>query len=235
MRRFFKMPQLPSLPPAPFRQTPSYEDDVRQAQQDNDPQSIFYLDLFSPDPRRQKTFDVSSGNIAPTLHHWAARIERTVLENLDTHEPQQDEGGLPRQPQQQQIQCHKVRGSAQASWSRAAYRVELLEFLARDTPWLMGIGDNKATLGKQELTGEYNHDKAVYQHAVHAFLESHVTDDGLVTALQLVERKIVELVLSWSGRLNGVQRFAILVPSLGLSADTGNAGRFGPFPGTWYP
>ena len=115
MRRLIRMSAAKVGLPA-IRASDSYEDDVNRAREDNDPQTIFYLKFASADPTLQRALDASRKNILPTVHYWATKIERTVRENL---------GG----------ESDPGRSGAQASWDRATYRVDILDHLARDTPW----------------------------------------------------------------------------------------------------
>lgn len=110
------------------RSTDTYDDDVRRAREDNDPQTIFYLKLASADHAFQQTLDASHRDLSPTLYYWATKIERTVREKL----------GSERDPK---------RGATQPSYGRASYRVEILNHLARDTPWYVTRVSQEAKSG----------------------------------------------------------------------------------------
>lgn len=94
----------------------SVGDDVNKGKEDNDPQTIFYLNRILA-ASSQQAIDTPLEDIWTTLYFWAPRIEQTVQQQLgndDIHEHH----------------------SLKASWERAAYRVRLVDHLARTTPWL---------------------------------------------------------------------------------------------------
>ncbi|KAH9993909.1 hypothetical protein F4779DRAFT_608396 [Xylariaceae sp. FL0662B] len=193
MRRLFKMP-VPKMGLSTVKSSNTYDDDVRRTKEDNDPQTIFYLKFVSVDPALHRALGDASRDVLPTLYFWATKIERTVQEKI----------GNKNDPE---------RGTAQASWDRAAYRVELLDHLARDTPWMMGTRDNKAAASKQELTGEYHHDKLAYQKTIHQFIKDNVPN-ALARDLRVIERYIVETMVLSQGELSNVRRFALAFPSM---------------------
>lgn len=91
-------------------------DSIKKSKEDNDPQTIFYLNPISADLTKQQTpGDDYKNDLLITEYSWATKIEETV------------QGVLGVSP--------KDRFSIQSSWSRASYRAKLVDYLVRNTPW----------------------------------------------------------------------------------------------------
>ena len=96
--------------------TKGVDDEAKRAREDNDPQTVFYLNPISAGPTSQQALDASKEDILITVYSWATKIEHTVQRELGN-------GSIAE------------RHAIQASWDRAAYRAKLLDFLTRTTPW----------------------------------------------------------------------------------------------------
>lgn len=71
--------------------------------------------------------------------------------------------------------------------------------------------DNDTTAIEKPLTGEYHHDKQVFQQAVHDFLQRGISQIP-IEKLGLVERYIAESVtLGWSS-FSKPARFTVVAP-----------------------
>ncbi|KAF2135362.1 uncharacterized protein K452DRAFT_322958 [Aplosporella prunicola CBS 121167] len=156
---------------------------VRSVKEGNDPQSIFYLNPISAENPATRLVGLWT-----TLHFWATRIENTVSSNLGF-----DDKGL------------------QASWDRAAYRPRLLDHLARITPWMMNVRDFSEAGQNVKLTGEYHHDKLVYQLAIRRFLGPSLPE-GLEERMRIVERYMAETLVLGQDQLTKVRRFGLTFP-----------------------
>ncbi|KAI0836852.1 hypothetical protein F5Y06DRAFT_298086 [Hypoxylon sp. FL0890] len=171
------------------------DDDLKRAKEDNDPQTIFYLKSISAAPASQQTPDASKQDILTTLYSWATKIEHTVQSKLGNGSDAE-------------------RHTLQASWDRATYRVKLLDYLARTTPWLAMVRDGPEAPPDEKLTGEYHHDKLVYQNALHGFLRANLAPEIPVEKLRIIERYIAETMVLGQGKLAKELRFALAFPFL---------------------
>ncbi|OTA65973.1 hypothetical protein K449DRAFT_431435 [Hypoxylon sp. EC38] len=171
------------------------DDDLKRAKEDNDPQTVFYLNYISANSTLQQGLDASKKDILTTVYSWAPKIEHTVQSNFGKGSDAE-------------------RHSLQASWDRAAYRAKLLDYLAKTTPWLMIVRDNPQVSSDEELTGEYHHDKLVYQRAVHDFLQSSLAPEIPVEKVQIIERYITETMVLGQNDLAKSLRFALAFPFL---------------------
>jgi hypothetical protein len=92
------------------------DNDFKRAREDNDPQTVFYLNPISANQTDQQAPGASKEDIMTTVYSWATKIEHTVQRNLGN-------GSVAE------------RHTIQASWDRAAYRAKLLDYLTKTTPW----------------------------------------------------------------------------------------------------
>lgn len=91
-------------------------DAIKKAKEDNDPQTVFYLNPISADLTEKQVSDGSKKDILTTEYYWATKIEQTVQGQFGK--------GTTRE-----------RHSIQASWDRASYRSKLLDYSTKTTPW----------------------------------------------------------------------------------------------------
>ncbi|KAJ8128390.1 hypothetical protein O1611_g5242 [Lasiodiplodia mahajangana] len=164
----------------------------------NDPQAIFYLISLEDGHQLPQKVPKDPEDMLTTLYFWATRIENTVSQNGNQGK------------------------DTQASWDRAAYRAKLLDYLTRSTPWMMVISDDAVSLPEEPITGEYDHDKHIYQKTVHQFLEAKVPEIP-VAKLLMIERYIAETMVLGQHTLSGVLRFALALPL----TDTGSSAQLG--------
>ncbi|KAI1412728.1 hypothetical protein F5Y13DRAFT_189929 [Hypoxylon sp. FL1857] len=175
--------------------TGDIDDDLKRAKDDNDPQTVFYLNSISAAQTSQQAPDASKEDILTTVYSWATKIEHTVQRNLGKGSDAE-------------------RHTLQASWDRAAYRVKLIDYLTRTTPWLMEACDNPEAPSDEKLTGEYHHDKLVYQQATHGFFRASLAPDIPVDKLRTIERYIAETMVLGQDKLAKDLRFALAFPLL---------------------
>ncbi|OTA96499.1 hypothetical protein M434DRAFT_27634 [Hypoxylon sp. CO27-5] len=171
------------------------DDDLKRAKEDNDPQTVFYLNYISANSTSSQGLDASKKDILTTVYSWAPKIEHTVQRNFGKGSDAE-------------------RHSLQASWDRAAYRAKLLDYLARTTPWLMMVRDSPQISSDEKLIGEYHHDKLVYQQAVHDFFQSNLAPEIPVEKAKIIERYITETMVLGQDDLTKSLRFALAFPFL---------------------
>lgn len=89
---------------------------IQLAIEDNDPQTVYYLNPRPANTASQSDSDKLIRDIFATQCVWATKIETTVRAQFGSGTPQE-------------------RHTLQASWDRASYRAKLVDFSARNTPW----------------------------------------------------------------------------------------------------
>lgn len=89
---------------------------IKKAREDNDPQTVFYLNPTSTAVTSLGELDDLINDIQTTKYDWATKIEQTVQKQLGEKDP-------------------KKRHDIQLSWDRASYRARLVDYLTRTTPW----------------------------------------------------------------------------------------------------
>lgn len=94
------------------------EDAIKKAREDNDPQTVFYLNPTSTSTTTTVLHDFGDliKDIQVTKYNWATKIEQTVQLQFSKGE-------------------NKERHTIQTSWDRASYRAKLVDYLTRTTPW----------------------------------------------------------------------------------------------------
>ncbi|KAK3995735.1 hypothetical protein QBC44DRAFT_387943 [Cladorrhinum sp. PSN332] len=123
--------------------------DLSKIAADNDPQTLFYLTLGTNNTSGSQPVEGTSvQDILTTAYFWAVKIERTILNN--------------KLGKGTDVERHDI----QACWARAAYRVKILNTLAGETTWLTFVSTETVTATRHQLSGDYHHDKLVYQEAI---------------------------------------------------------------------
>ncbi|KAB8270490.1 hypothetical protein BDV30DRAFT_241356 [Aspergillus minisclerotigenes] len=113
-------------------------------------------------------------------------------------------------PQTAQYGKKKERHAIQLSWDRAcaSYRAKLVDFLLRTTPWCTFGVDRVKSTEKQDLTGDYHHDKEIYKAVANDWFQTNLPKVP-VERLQVIAKYIAETLVLGQGRLQGVKRFAV--------------------------
>ncbi|KAE8356259.1 hypothetical protein BDV28DRAFT_127286 [Aspergillus coremiiformis] len=157
------------------------EDAVNKAREDDDPQTVFYL---NPEPK----FD-GLNDLETTKYSWATKIEQTVQLQFGKKFPDK-------------------RHSIQMSWDRASYRAKLVDYLLRTTPWFILVKDEVEDPDNQPITGNYYTDKETYKRIALDYLQLNLPEVPN-TRLELVAKYIAETLALGQDKLTGVQRFAV--------------------------
>ncbi|ATZ48886.1 hypothetical protein BCIN_04g01010 [Botrytis cinerea B05.10] len=118
------------------------------------PKPLFFISLIHKDSSKQTEVENAQNEIATTASSWAPKIEQTVQSSKLYQRSAED------------------RCTIQGGWDRASYRAKLIEYLAKNTPWLTMRTLDQNYPAVEELTGDYHHDKSIYQNSVRNFLSS---------------------------------------------------------------
>jgi hypothetical protein len=75
----------------------------------------------------------------------------------------------------------------------------------------MFVADDSDGPDDQELTGDYYHDKLIYQKAIHDYLQARIPEVP-EDRLRFIEKHISEILSLSQDKVHKVQRFAVAFP-----------------------
>ncbi|RAL64852.1 hypothetical protein DID88_001448 [Monilinia fructigena] len=169
------------------------EDAVKQALNDNDVQTVFFVNQISKNQNERTLSNLNDNN-----YYSFSRVERTVYDKVN-------KGELPKD------------NSLDSGFTRSSYRVRLFDFLIQNHPWLAVDGQSSRSPKDLPING-YHHDKTLYQEEIYRVLTGFTYPEGVSARLEMTAKSIAEIFTLTRHLEPSTKRFWVLITYL---RDTG--------------